>query len=215
MLEVTGKPNQSQSNDRRGATATATLPTYQPPLHAHAEYASENSLLKNQATKAAPVFFPVPKESKSYQTRTPVITGEVHYKGILPVDGVLLGQPGSNGGSLGVRQKSGSVFASQPELSGEISFRDMVRVNGHIAGTVYSKSGTLIVDTAATVDARVEVAVAVIGGTVRGDIVAHERIEIGPRAKIYGNIWTRSIALKDGAVFDGVCTMIGDSFSSD
>lgn len=128
---------------------------------------------------------------------------------MLPVDGVLVGQLGTNGGSLGVRQKSDSAFASQPELSGEINFRDLVRVNGHIAGTVYSKGGTLIVDTTATVEGNVEVAVAVIGGTVRGDIVAHERIEIGPEAKIHGNIRTRSIAIKDGAVFDGVCTMIG------
>jgi cytoskeletal protein CcmA (bactofilin family) len=127
---------------------------------------------------------------------------------LLPVDGVLLGQLGGNGGSLGIRQRSGSAFASQPELSGEINFRDLVRVNGHIAGTVYSQSGTLIVDSTATVEANVDVAVAVIGGTVRGDIVAHERIELGPAAKIYGNIWTRSIAIKDGALFDGVCTMM-------
>jgi cytoskeletal protein CcmA (bactofilin family) len=84
----------------------------------------------------------------------------------------------------------------------------MVRVNGHIAGTIYSKTGTLIVDTLARLDANVEVAVAVISGTVNGDIVAHERVELGPEAKIHGNIWTRSIGIKDGAVFDGVCTMI-------
>jgi cytoskeletal protein CcmA (bactofilin family) len=55
--------------------------------------------------------------------------------------------------------------------------------------------------------------VAVIGGTVHGDIVAHQRIELGPCAKIYGNIWTRSLAVKDGAFFDGVCTMIDDRTS--
>jgi cytoskeletal protein CcmA (bactofilin family) len=213
LLEVTEKPDMNQSNGRRGATAT--VPAERKTSHAGELYVPENSLLNNPAISTVPVLLPVPKESKSYQTRLPVITGEVHYRGMLHIDGVLLGQPGSNGGSLGVRQKSGSVFASQPELSGEINFRDMVRVNGHIAGTVYSKSGTLIVDTTATVDANVEVAVAVIGGTVRGDIVAHERIELGPRAKIYGNIWTRSIAIKDGAVFDGVCTMIGGCRTSD
>jgi cytoskeletal protein CcmA (bactofilin family) len=83
-------------------------------------------------------------------------------------------------------------------------------VNGHIAGTIYSQKGTLIVDTHATVEANVEVAVAVIDGTVHGDIVAQDRVEIGPCAKIYGNIWTRSIGIKDGAIFDGVCTMIAD-----
>jgi cytoskeletal protein CcmA (bactofilin family) len=142
-----------------------------------------------------------------------VITGEAYYKGMMPVDGMLVGQITGNNGSLGVKQKAGSVFASQPELAGEIKFADMVRVNGHIAGTVYSKSGTLIIDSSATVDAHIDVAVAVIGGTVHGDIVAHQRIELGPCAKIYGNIWTRSLAVKDGAFFDGVCTMIDDRTS--
>ena len=145
-----------------------------------------------------------------FQTRTPVITGEVNYKGMLPIDGVVTGQLGGSGGSLAIRQKSATIFASGPELSGEITFRDVVRVNGHIAGTVYSQGGTLMVDDIARVDANIEVAVAVINGTINGDIVAHQRVEIGPAAKIYGNIWTRSIAIKDGAEFEGVCTMIED-----
>lgn len=208
MLEVTGKFHQTQSNSRRGATATAA--TLQPtPLP---DATPEDVSLKAHSTPTVPVL-PVPKECKNYQTRIPVITGEAHYKGMLSIDGLVAGQLGGNGGSLGVRQKSGSAFASQPELAGEINFRDMVRVNGHIAGTVYSKGGTLIIDTTATVDANIDVAVAVIGGTVRGDIVARERIELGPGAKIYGNIWTRSIAMKDGAFFDGVCTMLAGRLS--
>jgi cytoskeletal protein CcmA (bactofilin family) len=160
-----------------------------------------------------PLNQPASGDVKKHQSRVPVITGEAYYKGMMPVDGMLVGQITGNNGSLGVKQKAGSVFASQPELAGEIKFADMVRVNGHIAGTVYSKSGTLIIDSSATVDAHIDVAVAVIGGTVHGDIVAHQRIELGPCAKIYGNIWTRSLAVKDGAFFDGVCTMIDDRTS--
>jgi cytoskeletal protein CcmA (bactofilin family) len=143
-----------------------------------------------------------------FQTRVPVITGEAHYTGMILVDGVVSGQLGGSGMSLSVRQKARPFVPSEPELSGEINFRDMLRVNGHIAGIIYSQRGTLIVDIGAKVDANVEVAVAVIGGTVNGDIVAHERIEIGPGAKIYGNIWTRSLAIRDGAIFEGVCRMI-------
>jgi len=211
LLEVTEKLEQGQHAG--GKSEPNMVPGYQQTAPPAGDYAPADSLLRKHTAPTPPVFL-VPAENKSYQTRPPVITGEVHYKGILPIDGVLVGQPGGNGG-LGVRQKSGSAFASQPELSGEINFRDMLRVNGHIAGTVYSKTGTLIVDTLARVDANVEVAVAVIGGTVHGDIVAHQKIELGPRAKIYGNIWTRSIAIKDGAVFDGVCTMIGGCPNSD
>ncbi|HKP48342.1 MAG TPA: polymer-forming cytoskeletal protein, partial [Pyrinomonadaceae bacterium] len=150
-------------------------------------------------------------ELRSYQTRLPVITGEANYKGMLPVNGCVNGQLGGpGGGSLAVRQKSGANLVSGPELSGEISFREAVRVNGHIAGTVYSERGTLFVDDTARVDANIEVGIAVVNGTVNGDIVARQRVEIGSSAKIRGNIWTRSIAIKDGAHFEGVCNMIED-----
>ncbi|HVQ36801.1 MAG TPA: polymer-forming cytoskeletal protein [Pyrinomonadaceae bacterium] len=155
----------------------------------------------------------VPKEGNGFQARAPVIIGEIHYKGTLAVNGVINGQISGNNGSLGVRQRSG--FPSQPELSGEISFREMVRITGHVAGSIYSKTGTLIVDTLARIDATVEVAVAVIGGTVNGDIVAYERVELGPGARIHGNISTRSLGIKDGAIFDGVCTMIEGHRHSD
>ena len=177
--------------------------------------ASENLNPNGRAAVQVPVLVPAPRDIISYQTRTPVITGEAHYKGTLPVDGILVGQLGANGGTLAVRQKSGSVFASRPELSGEITFRDMLRVNGHISGTVYSKSGTLIVDNSAMVEGHTEVGIAIISGTVHGDIVAHQRVEIGPSAKIYGNIWTRSISIKDGAIFDGVCNMIEEKRPQD
>jgi cytoskeletal protein CcmA (bactofilin family) len=205
MLEVKRKPNDSQST-RAGASAIRSYHGFAARPAPGSDNPAEAAPLMNPGA-TVPVLVPVPSD-RNCQTRTPVITGEVNYKGTLPVDGVLIGQLGSSGGSLSVKQKSGSVFAFQAELSGEISFRDMLRVNGHIAGTVYSKTGTLIIDTSARVDANVEVAVAIISGTVYGDIVAHQRVELGPSARIYGNIWTRSVAIKDGAIFDGVCTMI-------
>ena len=48
-------------------------------------------------------------------------------------------------------------------------------------------------------------------GTVKGDIVARERVELGAASKIYGNIWTRSIVIKNGAIFEGVCKMIEEA----
>jgi cytoskeletal protein CcmA (bactofilin family) len=143
-------------------------------------------------------------EFRDFQAKMPVITGEIHFKGTLPVDGSLSGQIGV-GSSLTLKQRPSVSFATQPELIGEISFKDMVRVNGHVAGTIYSKTGTLIVDVNARVEANIDVATVIIGGTVKGDIVARERVELGPASRIYGNIWTRSLVIKDGAIFEGVC----------
>lgn len=203
MLQHTREP---ESERHEGRATIVSVVTHRLNPNTAATTAREKSLPDKQA---APFLVPS-SEQKNCQTRQPVIIGEAHYRGMLPVDGILLGQIGAHSAGLGVRQKARSVFASQPELAGEITFEEMVRVNGHISGTVYSKSGTLIIDSSATVDAHIDVAVAVVGGTVRGDIVARDRIELGPCATIYGNIWTRSLAIKDGAFFDGVCTMIED-----
>lgn len=147
-------------------------------------------------------------EINEVQTRIPAIIGEAIYRGTVAVDGVINGQPGVNMGSLSVRQRGKTFFGSEPELIGELHFRDMLRVNGHIAGSVCSRKGTLIVDAAATVDAQVDVAIAVIAGTIKGDIIGHQRVEVASTAKIYGNIWTRSLAIQGGAIFEGVCQML-------
>ncbi len=153
-----------------------------------------------------------PEESRQFLSSVPVITGEAHYRGSLAVEGILSGQLGTHSGYLSIKQKCTPSCESTPELNGELTFKDAVRVSGHIAGTVSSRNGTFIVDVGARVDARIDVAVAVISGTVNGDIIARERVEIGPVAKIHGNIWTRSITIKDGAIFEGVCRMIEEIY---
>lgn len=161
----------------------------------------DEDLSQRDSYRAGPVLL-------SDRNKTPVITGEAHFKGMMPVNGVLAGHLRGNGSSVEVRQKVHSELRTQPDLSGQLSFIDLVRINGHIAGTVYSKEGTLIVDSGAAVDANVNVAVAVIKGTVNGDIVAQKRIEIAAGAKVFGNIWTRSISVDVGATFDGDCYML-------
>ena len=146
---------------------------------------------------------------KDFRTKLPVIIGEIHFKGLIPVDGALSGQMGT-GSCLNIKQKPSASYATQPELTGEISFRDMVRVNGHVAGSIYSRTGTLIVDATAIIDGEIDVSTAIVGGIVRGDIIARERVELGHVSKIYGNIFTPSLVIKDGAIFEGVCRMIDE-----
>ena len=93
-------------------------------------------------------------------------------------------------------------------LTGETNFQMMLRVDGHLVGSVTSESGTLIVGTNGVVDANVSVASAMINGTVNGDIVATERLQLGRTAKVVGNIETPRLVLEDGAILEGGCTMI-------
>ncbi|HEV8187394.1 MAG TPA: polymer-forming cytoskeletal protein [Pyrinomonadaceae bacterium] len=93
-------------------------------------------------------------------------------------------------------------------VTGEANFKAMMRVDGHLSGRVMSTSGTLIVGANGKVDANIEVAVAVIHGTINGDIIATQRLELGRAAKVNGNIQTPSLIIEQGAVFEGSCKML-------
>jgi cytoskeletal protein CcmA (bactofilin family) len=93
-------------------------------------------------------------------------------------------------------------------VTGEANFKAMMRVDGHLSGRIHSTSGTLIVGANGKVDANIEVAVAIVHGTVNGDIIATQRLELGRAAQLNGNIQTASLMIEPGAVFEGSCKMI-------
>lgn len=93
-------------------------------------------------------------------------------------------------------------------VTGEANFKAMMRVDGHLSGRVNSSSGTLIVGANGKLDANIEVAIAIVHGTVNGDIIATQRLELGRAAKLNGNIQTASLMIEPGALFEGSCKMI-------
>ena len=207
MLQVKAKLQDEPDN-------TPAVKSIVTPIAGHEAARKSANIAPAPPRKANQPIFPAHRvaDSRGIQTRVPAIIGEATFRGMIAVDGIVSGQPGANGGgALSIRQRGRSSFDGGAELDGEIRFIDTVRISRHIAGSIYSEKGTLIVDTSAVIDADVEVGIAVIGGTVNGDIVAHQRVEIGPTAKIYGNIWTTSLAIQNGAIFEGVCQMIADT----
>ncbi len=93
-------------------------------------------------------------------------------------------------------------------LTGETNFQAMLRVDGHLTGRVASESGTLIIGSTGRVDANILVAAAMINGTVHGDIVASEKVELGRTARVIGNIQSPRLVIEDGAILEGTCSML-------
>jgi cytoskeletal protein CcmA (bactofilin family) len=112
--------------------------------------------------------------------------------------------------SLAREIKDGSMsgfVGGGTSLSGEVAFKGMLRVDGHLTGTIISEKGTLIVSSGGRVDADINVATAKINGSIHGNIVANERIELGRTAQVHGDIQTPVLIIEQGAVFEGNCRM--------
>lgn len=90
------------------------------------------------------------------------------------------------------------------KFTGEVKFRTMLRIDGQFSGHVESTDGTLIVSAGAQVtEAVINVAVAKINGTVEGDINASQEVMLGPAATVTGDISARTLAVEEGALFNG------------
>jgi cytoskeletal protein CcmA (bactofilin family) len=148
--------------------------------------------------------YTTPRTFNSYQTPTPEVKPQSEYT---PASPKALTESESLAREIKEGNLSGFV-GSGTVVTGEANFKAMMRVDGHLSGRVSSTSGTLIVGANGKVDANIEVAIAVIHGTVNGDIIATQRLELGRAAKLNGNIQTASLMIEPGALFEGSCKMI-------
>ena len=148
--------------------------------------------------------YTTPRTFNSYQAPTPEVKPQPEYNVSSP-------KAVTESESLAREIKEGNLsgfVGAGTIVTGEANFKAMMRVDGHLSGRINSTSGTLIVGANGKVDANIEVAVAIIHGTVNGDIIATQRLELGRASKLNGNIQTASLMIEPGALFEGSCKMI-------
>jgi cytoskeletal protein CcmA (bactofilin family) len=92
------------------------------------------------------------------------------------------------------------------KISGKISFEGPARIDGEVDGEINAKDSLTIGETA-VVTAQIRAASVSVAGKVSGDIVATQRIEIRPSAKVSGNITAPVLSVQEGALFEGHCSM--------
>src|SRR6266404_7473656 len=147
--------------------------------------------------------YAAPRTLNSYQATTPEARPQAEYS-----QSATKAMTESETLAREIKEGNLSGFVgSGTVVTGEVNFKAMMRVDGHLSGRVNSSTGTLIVGANGKVDANIEVAVAVIHGTINGDIIATQRLELGRAAKVNGNIQTPSLIIEQGAVFEGSCKM--------
>lgn len=100
-----------------------------------------------------------------------------------------------------------SALGSGTMIEGRFSFETPVRIDGSMKGEIKSSSA-LIVGKNANVNANIKVGALIVLGNVEGEIEAEDLIEIRSSGVLLGDIITKRIALEEGGVFSGSCTMI-------
>jgi cytoskeletal protein CcmA (bactofilin family) len=108
-------------------------------------------------------------------------------------------------------ERAGSCCISKDSrISGKLDFLEPAEIQGEVEGEI--AGGEIVITPTAVVTACITAAATLtIGGQVNGEIVARERIELLPTARLRCTIVTPTLVLTEGAQFDGDCRMLRGS----
>jgi cytoskeletal protein CcmA (bactofilin family) len=92
------------------------------------------------------------------------------------------------------------------KIVGTISFDGPAQIEGEVEGEVTSRD-TLTIGRTASLKATIKGATVIVHGKVTGDIEATTRLELVAPSRVDGDVTTASLAVQEGAVLNGRCTM--------
>ncbi len=111
--------------------------------------------------------------------------------------------PSGSQQEAGLTPSAGStVIARGNRIQGTITGSSDVEIEGELKGAV-DGTGHLKVAAQGVVEGNLAARTVVVAGTVRGDILAGETIQLETSATVEGNITAPRIQMADGATFEG------------
>ena len=99
-----------------------------------------------------------------------------------------------------------SIIGVGSEFKGEFKINGLLRIDGKFQGTIET-DGKVLVGQSGEATTDIQARLVVVGGTVRGNIFATERVIFLSTGIIKGNIITPSLVMEDGVKFEGNCTI--------
>jgi cytoskeletal protein CcmA (bactofilin family) len=107
-----------------------------------------------------------------------------------------------------------TLIGAKTRIDGDVEFSGGLHLDGHINGNVraaVSPGAILSVSEQGCIEGSVAVASVILNGIVKGDIDATERVELGPKARVLGNVYYTIIETAIGAQINGKLLHRGNS----
>ncbi len=111
---------------------------------------------------------------------------------------------------FGRKQRKHSVIdtlvGGNSKINGDVHFEGGCHIDGTVKGSVSAdpdSSSALSLSEDGNVEGGVAVPYVVLNGIVRGDVYANQRVELGPTARVIGNVYYNLIEMAIGAEING------------
>jgi cytoskeletal protein CcmA (bactofilin family) len=98
-------------------------------------------------------------------------------------------------------EKLKSFLGSESEFQGELVSRGVLRMDGLVNGRI--RANQVIITETARIIGEVLARKIIVGGRVEGTLRASEVVEITPKGRVRGEIFTKRLMVMDGGEFNG------------
>ena len=99
-----------------------------------------------------------------------------------------------------------TLIGSNTRVNGDMEFSGGLHIDGYIKGNIQAElesNSVLRISEIGVVEGSVSVPQVILDGTVKGDVSAKERVELGKNARVIGNVFYNLIEMAIGAEING------------
>ena len=101
-----------------------------------------------------------------------------------------------------------TMIGAEADVNGPIKLRGGIIVYGKVYGDIHT-DGPVRITISGEVIGDVQASDAHIGGSIKGNVTVSNRIVLGRKAELKGDLIYRNLIIEDGAQFEGSCSVIG------
>lgn len=104
-----------------------------------------------------------------------------------------------------------TLVSEEALIEGKISSKGSLRVEGRVVGEIYAED-TITLGASGQVEGNLEARTVLIGGSVKGNVRASDKLEIQPQGTVTGDIFTPygRLIVQEGGRLEGKCSMSKD-----
>ena len=101
-----------------------------------------------------------------------------------------------------------TMIGAEAVVNGPIKLRGGIIIYGKVYGDIHT-DGPVRITISGEVIGDVQASDAHIGGSIQGNVTVSNRIVLGRKSELKGDLIYRSLVIEDGAQFEGSCSVIG------
>ncbi len=105
-------------------------------------------------------------------------------------------------------EKLKSFLGTQSELQGDLKIKGILRLDGSVRGRI--EADQVILTETAVLKGEILAKKIIVGGKVEGTLRATGLLEIRPKGKVEGEIFTNKLLIQEGGEFNGQIEMSSD-----